>query len=131
MLHLFNITSFIKQLSRISFCLWIACGSALVAAGSADVIKGKITLLKNNNYRIDATVKHADTGWDHYANEWRVLDEKGAVLGIRTLHHPHVNEQPFTRSLTLSIPNNVKIIRIQAKDSVHGYGGKSISLQIP
>ena len=43
---------------------------------------------------------HPDTGWDDYADGWRVLDMDGNELGMRVLHHPHVDEQPFTRSLS-------------------------------
>lgn len=105
--------------------------ASFLHAGNADVVKAKITSYGQGQYRIDATVKHADTGWEHYANAWEVLDEKGNVIGTRVLHHPHVNEQPFTRSLTLTIPKNITTVTIRAKDSVHGYGGKSISLKVP
>ncbi|TBR44813.1 hypothetical protein CBF23_001925 [Marinomonas agarivorans] len=123
--------SLYDYLSKAAIYLMLTLACSFVYAGKADVIKGKITPLQGNSYRIDVTVKHADAGWDHYANEWQVLDEDGRVLGTRILHHPHVNEQPFTRSLTISIPQNVKSVRIRAQDSVHGYGGKSISLQVP
>ena len=42
----------------------------------------------------------ADSGWDHYANRWEVLEPEGQVIATRTLLHPHVDEQPFTRSLS-------------------------------
>ena len=38
-------------------------------------------------WRFDVTVKHPDTGWDHYADAWRVVDAAGEVLGTRILHH--------------------------------------------
>lgn len=50
---------------------------------------------------IHVTLSHPDTGWDHYADGWEVLDENGQRLGLRVLVHPHVEEQPFTRSLAL------------------------------
>ena len=53
----------------------------------------------NGNYQFAVTLRHADKSWDHYANFWQVQSEDGKVLGKRVLHHPHVNEQPFTRSL--------------------------------
>ncbi len=73
-----------------------------VRAGEADVLDASITHLGQDRFRIDATVKHADAGWDHYADRWDVLDAEGQVLGSRKLAHPHDNEQPFTRSLTHS-----------------------------
>lgn len=54
-----------------------------------------------NGSTIHVTLSHPDTGWDHYANFWHVLDDKGNVLAERELVHPHVHEQPFTRSTVL------------------------------
>ncbi len=102
-----------------------------VQAGEADVVGGKITALGEGRFRIDATVLHADTGWDHYADRWDVLDEDGNVLGSRELAHPHENEQPFTRSLTLTLPAGTTVIRLQANDSVHGLGGQLFELTVP
>ena len=95
-----------------------------VFAGEADVVDLKVRYNGNDSFQVITTVKHLDSGWDHYANGWEVLDEKGNVLGKRVLHHPHVNEQPFTRSHTLTIPISVKKITVRAIDSVHGVGGK-------
>ncbi len=109
--------------------LLLALNSAI--AGEADVVDGKISALGDNRYRIDATVLHADDGWDHYANRWDVLDTDGKVLGTRVLGHPHDNEQPFTRSLTITLPPGTTLIRLQANDSVHGLGGKLFELSVP
>jgi len=100
-------------------------------AGEADIVGGSIIPLGDGRYRIDATVKHADTGWDHYANRWDVLAPDGTVLGVRELAHPHENEQPFTRSLTLEIPSGVDKVILQANDSVHGLGGRTFELEVP
>jgi hypothetical protein len=83
------------------------------------------------SYRVSATVQHADTGWDHYANRWDVLDPEGNVIGVRELAHPHENEQPFTRSLTLDIPAGTQFITLRANDSVHGLGGLTFKLDLP
>ena len=69
------------------------------------------------------TVKHADTGWDHYANAWEVVGSDGTIYGTRVLAHPHVDEQPFTRTGKAVIPRGVTAVIIRARDSVHGYGG--------
>ena len=77
------------------------------------------------------TVRHADTGWDHYANRWDVLAPDGTILGTRTLFHPHENEQPFTRSLTgVSIPDGVTSVTIRAHDSLHGASGREFTVGI-
>ena len=67
------------------------------------------------------TLRHADTGWDHYADRWEVVNESGEILATRVLQHPHVGEQPFTRFLApFFIPREIERVRIRAHDSVHG-----------
>lgn len=124
-----------KPKIRTLTALMLACvmGSVLgsAAAGTADVVDASITALGDGRYRIDATVAHDDEGWDHYADRWDVLAVDGRILGSRELAHPHVNEQPFTRSLTLTLPEGVSVVRLQAHDSVHGLGGEIFELEVP
>lgn len=76
-----------------------------------------------STWRFDVTLEHADTGWDHYADGWGVYLADGTELGYRVLAHPHVNEQPFTRSLGgITLPKGAKFVIIKPKDSVHGVG---------
>jgi hypothetical protein len=76
-------------------------------------------------------VQHDDKGWDHYANQWEVLGPEGKVLGTRVLYHPHVDEQPFTRSLSgVKVPEGVSTVTLRARDSVHGYGGKELAMDL-
>jgi hypothetical protein len=110
-----------------------ACSSLMavsVAAGKADVTDVKVRYNGGNNFQVITTLLHDDSGWDHYANGWEILDEKGTVIGKRVLYHPHVKEQPFTRSHTLDIPSTVKTITIRGIDSVHGTGGKIKSIEL-
>lgn len=99
-------------------------------AGEVEVIDLKVRYNGTDSFQVITTVKHADTGWDHYANGWEILDEKGGVLGKRVLYHPHVNEQPFTRSHTLTIPTSVKKITVRAIDSVHGFGDNTKTMTL-
>jgi hypothetical protein len=114
-----------------------ACSAALllfacpVWAGEADVIAATAQMDASGTWSVSATIRHADTGWEHYADRFDVLDEDGNVLGSRTLLHPHVEEQPFTRSLHgLAIPSGVQTITVRAHDSVDGLGGASIDLTL-
>ena len=102
-------------------------------AGPADVLGVEIRPAGAvDRFDIDVTLRHADTGWDHYANRWEVLAPDGAVLGTRVLAHPHVHEQPFTRSLNgLRIPGGLTWVRVRAHDLVHGYGGREVTLSVP
>lgn len=83
-------------------------------------------------WQFDVTLSHGDTGWEDYADGWRVLDMDGRELGLRTLHHPHVNEQPFTRSLSgVQIPDGTTAVRIEARDSVGGWSGQPVPYSLP
>jgi hypothetical protein len=120
-----------KKLLIIFGAIFWACLS-VIHAGEADVVKVDTEKAGKNTYHFNVTVFHADTGWDHYANKWDVLAKDGTVLGTRTLHHPHVDEQPFTRSLSgVAIPAREKTVTVRAHDSVHKYGGKVVSVDLP
>ena len=101
-------------------------------AGEADVVQVKVVISGERTYRFDVTVLHGDTGWDHYADQWEIVAPDGKILGTRKLLHPHVNEQPFTRSLSgVRIPNNIQQVSVRAHDSVHVFGGKVMTLDLP
>lgn len=101
-------------------------------AGEADVTAVDVRPEAGGTYRFDATVAHADEGWDHYADRWDVLSEEGEVLATRELLHPHVDEQPFTRSLGgVAVPEGATHVVIRAHDSVHGHGGAEMRLALP
>ncbi len=75
------------------------------------------------SWRFDVTLSHPDTGWDHYADSWSVLDLDGTELGLRVLAHPHVSEQRFTRSLSgAAIPRGTTRVQIQARCLQDGWG---------
>jgi len=101
-------------------------------AGEADVVDVKIRMSGENTFHLDVTVRHADEGWKHYADKWDVVAPDGAVLGTRILYHPHVDEQPFTRSLSgVKISDSIMEVTVRAHDSVHKYGGKTVTVAIP
>ncbi|MCC1491012.1 hypothetical protein J1C49_00195 [Cognatishimia sp. F0-27] len=81
--------------------------------------------------RFSVTIAHPDTGWDHYADGWRVELEDGTVLDTRVLYHPHVEEQPFTRSLGgVALPDGTKTVHIRAKCSVDGWSTDTVAVPI-
>ena len=107
--------------------LW--AGAAV--AGEADVVEAEATQEGAGAWRFDVTVAHADEGWDHYADKWEVLAPDGSLLGTRVLLHPHVGEQPFTRSLGgIAIPAGIDRVILRAHDSVHGLGGGETSVEL-
>ena len=117
----------------LNFCalIFVLSSSTACFAGEADVLAVKIQKTGEQTFNFTVTVKHGDEGWDHYANQWEVLGNDGAVLGTRVLYHPHVGEQPFTRSLSgVKIPEGVSTVTVRARDSVHGYGGKEMRVEL-
>lgn len=91
-------------------------------AGEPTVVAAKATRT-GDSWRFDVTVRHADEGWDHYANAFVITLPDGTELGTRVLHHPHVDEQPFTRSLGgVRVPAGTERVHVHAVDKVHGAG---------
>lgn len=112
----------------------MSTGTAL--AGKADVVAATVELDVSSGdetfYSFSVTVRHDDEGWDHYADRFEILAPDGSILGTRVLAHPHENEQPFTRSLgAVAVPEGVSEVMIRAHDSVHGHGGKTMTVAIP
>ena len=102
-------------------CLLVFCQQ--VAANEVEVVDVKIKSTSAGHARVDVTLLHGDTGWDHYANAWEILDSNKKLIATRILHHPHESEQPFTRSLyDVSLPVGAKFVYVRGRDKVHGYG---------
>jgi hypothetical protein len=82
-------------------------------------------------WSVAVTLHHGDSGWDHYADEWRVVDGAGRVLGRRVLHHPHVDEQPFTRGLgQVAIPADTHQVYVEAHDNFHGWSSQRVAVDL-
>jgi hypothetical protein len=66
--------------------------------------------------------RSGDAGEDGYADWWQVETLDGTRLARRDLAHPHSSE-PFTRSTTVSAPDDVSCVVVRGHDQTHGYGG--------
>ncbi|MGF1629394.1 MAG: hypothetical protein ACFCUT_07990 [Kiloniellaceae bacterium] len=109
--------------------LWPLAGAV---AGEADAVAAEAARESDGTWRFSVTVRHADEGWHHYADRWQVETLGGRVLGTRVLLHPHEAEQPFTRTLGgVVVPPEVTEVVIRAHDSLHGDGGKVLTLTLP
>lgn len=98
--------------------------------GCADVVSVEVSASPDGTYRFDVTVASDDTGWGKYADAWEVRTLAGVVVGKRQLAHPHVDEQPFTRSLSgVRVPSETLIVA--ARDSVEGFCGDTLTIHIP
>ena len=104
--------------------------SSTLLAGEVRIVDVKVRCQVDCNFSV--TLEHADTGWEHYANQWDVVSLDGQIIKSRVLYHPHVNEQPFTRSLSgVSIAKDVKQVKIRAKDLKHGYSSQEYLVDLP
>lgn len=84
------------------------------------------------SYGFDVTISSPYDTAERYADAFRVVGDDGAVYGVRELLHDHANEQPFTRSLGgVEIPDTVQSVTIEARDQVYGWGGLSVTVQLP
>lgn len=109
--------------------LFVFCAGSAVAD---DVAIEMVELNKQgDSWNARVTLRHADTGWDHYADGWRVVDGSGKELGYRKLWHPHVKEQPFTRGLEgIVIPSVLETVYVEAHDKVHGWAKQRVTVNL-
>jgi hypothetical protein len=112
--------------------------AATAEAGNADVEFVRAVEGADGTWTFRVTVRHPDTGWEDYADGWDVLTADGTVLKrdadspfTRLLAHPHVDEQPFTRSQGgIIIPPGTNEVRVRAHDIVAGYGGREVLVDL-
>lgn len=103
----------------------------LPALAEAPAIEDANTIASGGTWRVEVTLSHPDTGWDHYADGWRIEDADGTVLGTRVLAHPHVSEQPFTRSLGgVSVPDGITTVFIRSRCNIDGWSTTTTPLPL-
>ncbi len=111
--------------------LLILLQTAPVSAAPPSIEKVRADAL-GGAWTFSVTLRHGDTGWDHYADGWEVLTPNGKRLGYRELVHPHVNEQPFTRSLSgVLIPAGTAYVLVRAHCSVDGWNTTTTRVDLP
>jgi hypothetical protein len=106
-------------------------GASPSPTACADVTDAAAEQAPDGTWRFDVTVASADSGWDKYADAWEVRLPDGTVVGTRELTHPHVDEQPFTRSLGgVEVPDGTDSVTVAARDSVSGYCGRTFDVDL-
>ncbi|ETW93482.1 MAG: hypothetical protein ETSY1_39045 [Candidatus Entotheonella factor] len=109
-------------------CLAVMGGQAI--AGQVEIVHTQF-ISRGGTWQVYTTLRHGDTGWEHYADAWRVVTETGDVLGTRTLFHPHVDEQPFTRFQGgIMIPADTHIVYVEAHDKEHGWSPQRVQVDL-
>ncbi|MFT5259873.1 MAG: hypothetical protein ACI9J2_001110 [Saprospiraceae bacterium] len=117
-------------------CLFLL-SSLTFEQGNADVTDVKTRQSAEGSWSFNVTLNHPDTGWEDYADGWDVVLPSGEAIKpsggefTRTLWHPHVGEQPFTRGQNgIMIPEGVSQVTVRADDLKDGFGGKEITVQL-
>ena len=87
--------------------------------------------IKDNNWRFNVTLSSTYDTPERYADAWRVLDSQGNELGIRVLGHGHGNEQPFTRSGTIDVPDGSSTVFVEGRDQANGWSGQRFKFELP
>lgn len=110
---------------------WLAVCLAPAASAGEPSVEFVLLALHDGRWQADVTVRHGDSGWEHYADAWRLVDGAGKVLATRKLWHPHVDEQPFTRSQRdIVIPDSSRFVYVEAHDKVHGWGSDRVEVDL-
>lgn len=127
-------------LKCLSVFFWYDCGMikylpilifAVPAFADDAVIENATARPSGESWTFSVTLSHGDTGWDDYADGWRVVSEDGTELGLRVLYHPHVEEQPFTRSLGgVDIPAGTESVFIEARTNTDGWGSARFEVSL-
>lgn len=116
----------------LSSLLVLAVFNRPVKADNADVLDADIRDEGDSRFTFTVTVRHNDTGWDHYADRWEILTLDDQIIAARVLRHPHTGEQPFTRSLPyVPIPDEITRVKFRAHCSRDGYVGNTLEKALP
>lgn len=117
-----------NKLLTIIILVFISCS---VSANEVEILTATVIHQSQDSYSFNVELQHQDTGWEHYADAWRIVDQQGNVLGTRVLYHPHVEEQPFTRSLNnVNITQDINTLYIEAHDKIHGWSKQRLKIDL-
>jgi len=120
-----------KHMTKALILPFLLAFSVLAQANEVEIVDVKAHQAANKTWTFAVTLKHEDAGWDHYANEWQVIAPDDKILATRTLYHPHVDEQPFTRNTSgVEIPADITTVRIIARDTVHGHSKTAMQVNL-
>jgi hypothetical protein len=102
----------------------------------AQVLEVEAWRALNGKWVFSVTIDHRDEllddGSEHYADQWQVIDPRNNnVLATRVLTHSHINEMPFTRSMSgIEIPEELDSVIVRAGCTHHGFEGRRVRVPI-
>ena len=123
---------------RILLVLWLFTSTVFATESNVEESfdKAQVTFVSaaqqfDGSWCFKVSVRHNDEDWEHYADGWDILDASHNILWEKTLTHPHVYEQPFTRRLCdIKIPPKIQKLVVRAKCNRHSYGDKTITVDL-
>jgi hypothetical protein len=105
----------------LGFLLLMTSGAAQ-AAGKPEARVTKVSVSGTPSaYTFLVTIASNDTGCQHYADWWEVVDEQGGLVYRRVLLHDHADEQPFSRDGGPVAIGDDQIVTVRAHMNTSGY----------
>ena len=95
------------------------------------VLAVEVKHLKGDRWKFDVKLSSPYDLPSRYADAWRVLDDQDNELGLRILGHDHASEQPFTRSQTIEVASDTKLVFVEGRDSANGWSGQRFKVELP
>jgi len=96
-----------------------------------EIIEARATLETDGVWKFDVTLSAPYDTPEQYADAWRILGPDGTEYGIRVLAHAQ-SAHPFTRSQSgITIPSDVTVVTVQARDLVNGWSDKTLAYELP
>ncbi|GAB4389518.1 hypothetical protein [Albidovulum sp.] len=125
--------TFLRRLVWLAVPPALAVSAAAISAAADPATVEEVTARREaDGWTFSVTLSHPDTGWDHFASGWEILDPEGNRLGYRELTHPHVEEQPFTRSLAhVRVPEGLAYVLIRPRCTLDGWSGSPTRFDLP
>ncbi len=110
----------------------------IAGVGDVEIVLVSARLTGEETWSFSVTLEHEETGWEDYADGWDVVLPDGVVIKpspddpfTRLLGHPHVNEQPFTRSQAgIVIPAEVDTVFVRAHELGDGYSSMVVAVDL-
>lgn len=120
-----------QSLAALTLTLTLALLAAPALADPPEIVAAEARA-SAGGWEFAVTLRHPDTGWEHYADGWAVHAPDGRLLGLRELVHPHETEQPFTRSLAgVAVPEDLAEVEIRARCNIDGWAAAGFRLALP
>jgi hypothetical protein len=104
--------------------------------GDANVTNVYVREEPDGQWTFHVSIEHKDVNWYDYVDGWDVVLPDGSAIKpdpfgkyTRHIRHPHVHEQPFTRTQKeIQIPEGTDRVTIRAHDKKDGWGGEEIEV---